>query len=802
MKGSNKMPTKSGKNLKNYALGLTLHSEEDVKVKVVLKYLKDLGYKDSDLRFENPITVQVGSKKQTLYSDIEVLVDGRPEIVIDVKNPAQTLKDADLLQAASYAKLVDKSSALYAFATNGIDLQGINVVTGQNFPDIPQKSELIAQLSKRPKIILTEIQLHEVKSTLITILKRDELYRAIKSSKEIIEKQALIRSDQSFREMTKILLIKMNEERRARKEGKENRFYRKWLDTSAAANGITRLEMFKALFKEAVSKYPGIYNDGEPDIQIRDEDAILKVVDLLEPYSFLGTGNDIKGEVYEIFLKNTLRGEFDQYFTPRELVDYIVNSADPQIDECFVDPAAGSGGFLIKSFQHVNDLITASGMPIHDRSIAEQHLVEKQIWGQEADYDLHVLAKINLIMHGDGWNNIYQGDSLLEQNLPKGHFDLVLENPPFTIEYKNKNVLENYTTAYGKQGEELDILFVELSLRLLKPGGRMYIILPEGLLNLPAYISFREWLLSEAWITQTVSLPEGAFQPFGRSASKTCILAVVKKGKKIEPPKYVFGAIAKSLGYETGKATYKQICENDLPSILKESYNFFEGVHEIGTKGSLTAWCKQEAITSYRCDAGIIINDAFSSDGGIKLGDLFDIDTLAVTISDNKQYKYLEVPWISDISGCIQRVDTVTSEDLNASRFHVLNSSDIYFTRINPRKKRIGIVPSTLSSRILVSGEVFTLKWKQNKYLPFESRYAIIPILRSDVITRKICALSTGSSSSRARISADELKKVVIPLEFLDNDEKLAETSDKIKNANDQQWSSITTMNGILNSAI
>lgn len=485
------MPVSLTPPLSDFSTGVAVHSEEDAKQKIIMPYLRSLGYSEKEMRFENPITVQAGSRKVTLYSDIEILVDGRPEIIIDAKKPSHTINDTDVLQVTSYAKLVDVQSAYCAFVTNGHDLKGVNVSTGAAMPGIPSKNQLISSLSRRPKNILTGIQLREVRSTLVTIMSQDVLYRVIKECKDIIEKQALIRSDQSFKEMTKILLVKMNEERRALKEARENRFSRQWLQVSAEASGAQQLEVFRKLFEEATNKYSGIYDDDDVSIQIKDEDALLKVVDRLEPFSFLGTGDDIKGAVYEIFLKTTLRGEFDQYFTPRELVDYIVEASDPQYGERFVDPAAGSGGFLIKAFTHVNQVLQTSGRPAHDILVDERELVEKHIWGQEADYDLHVLTKINMIMHGDGWNNIYQGDSLLGGHLPYGTFDLVLENPPFTTSYGNKAVLKNYETAFGRDSQELDILFVELSIRLLKPGGRMFIILPEGLLNLPAYRDFR-----------------------------------------------------------------------------------------------------------------------------------------------------------------------------------------------------------------------------------------------------------------------------------------------------------------------
>lgn len=327
--------------------GQDLHSEEDVKLKVVLPYLQSLGYSVDDMRFENPIDVQVGSKKVTVYSDIELLIDQEPQIVIDTKVPGKTLNSKDVLQAVSYAKLVSTPAALYGFATNGTDLQGRDSNLGLSINEIPSKNRLIAEVQKTQKKPLTEVELHEVKSTLITILSVKDLYNVIKKCKAVLENQALIRSDQSFKEMTKILLVKMNEERRATVELKQNRFSAQYLLTSARVNGTTELAIFKSLFAEAIEKYSGIYREDDPGLLVTDNHSLTAVVKMLEPFSFLGTGDDIKGVVYETFLKANLRGDFDQYFTPRQIVEFMVELAAPQYKEKFVDPAAGSGGFLI-----------------------------------------------------------------------------------------------------------------------------------------------------------------------------------------------------------------------------------------------------------------------------------------------------------------------------------------------------------------------------------------------------------------------------------------------------------------------
>lgn len=152
------------------------------------------------------------------------------------------------------------------------------------------------------------------------------------------------------------------------------------------------------MFEEAKEKYPSVYTKENEQILISDNACILDIVSKLEPFSFIRTGDDIKGTVYEVFLKATLRGEFDQYFTPRELVDFMVQFADPDIGDVILDPACGSGGFLIQAFNYVNQKINASGSSEIENNNKFNTLVDKCLWGHEADYDLHVLAKINLIM--------------------------------------------------------------------------------------------------------------------------------------------------------------------------------------------------------------------------------------------------------------------------------------------------------------------------------------------------------------------------------------------------------------------
>lgn len=749
-----------------------IRTEEDLKIKVLLPYLKELGYTDEDFRFENGINVAIGTRKTTVFSDLEIVIDGRVELVIDTKSPKNSIAEKDVLQSASYAKLVDTPPALYGITTNGLECIVTNVYTGKRTFEIPSKKQLLREIDKAKKKPLLDIEIREIESILFTLHNTKELYKVIQECKDVIEKRGLIRSDQSFREMTKIILIKMNEERRVKAREGQNRFLCEYLAKSAKLNDTNELTIIDQLFDDAKNKYPSIYTNENETIQIRDNACILDIVKKLEPFSFIGTGDDIKGTVYEVFLKSTLRGEFDQYFTPRELVDFMVKCADPNIGDVILDPACGSGGFLIQAFSYVNKKINDSGSSEIENNNKFNALIDKCLWGHEADYDLHVLAKINLIMHGDGWNNIYQGDTLKSEKLPDEFFDLVLANPPFTIPYSFSDVLSQYELGIGKDSEELDILFVEKSLKALKPGSDMYIVLPEGLLNIKKYAYFREWLLGKADLLMSISLPEGAFIPFGGSVSKTCILGLRKKGSvenNYTAPKYVFLGKAMEVGYETGKKAYTPNQKNDLEEMTYHLSEIFDGV-QCTTNGGECGWIKQEDISSYRIDASYLLNKIDRNSLKQKfpvlvpLGKVCKVSNESVTVLGRSTYNYLEVPDISETTGVITNIRKLRGAELNQSSFHKFHSGDILFTRINPRKSRIAIAPP-IDGYGIVSKEVYRIEIKPNPYIKEENRYVLCSILQSEHVKNQIVRLSTGSSSSRARVQEDDLlADVYIPI--------------------------------------
>lgn len=444
-----------------------------------------------------------------------------------------------------------------------------------------------------------------------------------------------------------------------------------------------------------------------------------------------------------------------------------------------------------EEFNHVNAKINTmrySEVEGHNRY---KDLVDKCLWGHEADYDLHVLAKINLIMHGDGWNNIYQGDTLSSDKIPDDYFDLILANPPFTIPYSFKDVLDKYELGIGKDSEELDILFIEKSIKALKPGCDLFIVLPEGLLNNKKYLYFRKWLLEKTDLLLSISLPEGAFIPFGGSVSKTCILGLRKKSDSIEysSPGFVFLGKANEIGYEQGKKSYKQTEKNDLQEFEYMTDEVFEGIKVTSNDGEC-GWIEHNLITNYRIDANYLLNKIDKKKleelykEVIPLAEVCSVVNESVSVRANTIYNYLEVLDISPQTGSITNVRKVSGKEIGDS-FHLFYGGDILFTRINPRINRVAIAPHVKPFGIM-SKEIYRILYKKNKYISEENRYVICAILQNEWVIKQIIRLSTGSSSSRARVQVEDLlNDVYIPV----LDEKVQkEISDSTYSVSKKLW--------------
>ena len=392
--------------------------------------------------------------------------------------------------------------------------------------------------------------------------------------------------------------------------------------------------------------------DANETIKIR-EYSFKQIVEELEKYNLSNTSDDVKGIAFEKFLGTTFRGELGQFFTPRTLVDYMVGLLNPEEGEVICDPCCGSGGFLIKAFEYIREKIENDikqqkekvKQQFNDDNTIYNNLSNKLndellvsnpnsrmynvshncIYGTDANPRMARVSKMNMIMHGDGHGGVHHHDGLLNVNgIFEERFDIILTNPPFGAQVKDdvkitsedlqdQEDVKQYVAKYGKQytdfiltdkdlgkainkrfkiGSKLtEVLFIERCLNLLKKGGRMGIVLPDGVLNGSNLQKCRDFVEGKAKILMITSLPQEVFIAAGATVKPSIMffkkfseeeekqyINIANQAKKEVDQKYKSQiAEANSLATKEKKTKLKEIEEQkqkEIKSLIKEHFNY------------------------------------------------------------------------------------------------------------------------------------------------------------------------------------------------------------------------------------
>jgi type I restriction enzyme M protein len=416
---------------------------------------------------------------------------------------------------------------------------------------------------------------------------KGELIAAIKKCHQTLWGGGRLSPPAAFGEFCKIIFVKVRDEKAARKKGDPYAFQ---IKTDEAAQALGR--RIKAMYSEAQQIDPEIFKES-----IKIDDGTLKMcVSHLEGINFNKTDLDTKGVAFEQFLDGFFKGDFGQYFTPREIIQFCVEMLEPSNESYVLDPACGSGGFLLYAMDYIRH--RADQLFEDDETARFRHwhdFAKERLFGIEINDEISRVAKMNMILHDDGHTNIVGADALDKmdrltqerRNLAADKFDLVLTNPPFgaTIKEseKGKGYMEgwellNYIVSSGDGDEQIaeaepkagaritkartsiktEILFCERVWHFLKPdAGRAAIILPDGILTNTSLQGVRNWLLQRFQLLAVVSLPQAAFQHAGAGV-KASIVFVRKRGKEEKPDddEAIFMAAPKNIGYDaTGRKT-------------------------------------------------------------------------------------------------------------------------------------------------------------------------------------------------------------------------------------------------------
>lgn len=431
------------------------------------------------------------------------------------------------------------------------------------------------------------------------------------------------RNDWIFDEFTRFLFIKLNED--AKPSGsfttaklKSYCEQNKHMGEKAAQNFINNL------FDDLKGHHPEVFTD-ENERVLSKAATVERVIARLEGINLKDTQGDVLGRAFEIMLSDTFKGkDLGQFFTPREIVAFMLDLArenpeeaalDIKKGERFLDGCAGSGGFLIATYEDVYKHALSNKVRGEEREKLLARLGQETFFACEIEEKAARLGKLNMIVHAVNAQNAqwlhqnylyneeygglrpsieYQvdfGSGTQKRYIGPDSIDLILTNPPFGKSVKTENILLDYQFGHEvkvfkskgrppekrpKNSQDSEVLFIEHYLRVLKPGGKLLIVLPDGVLSNATAKPVRDYMREHAIIKAVISLPSETFASTGTSIPTNVVYLQKKRPGDVQGD--IFMARADYVGR---RANGDPLKENDLPFILEKFREWQTGTLEL-----------------------------------------------------------------------------------------------------------------------------------------------------------------------------------------------------------------------------
>ena len=548
-------------------------SEEDVKIKFLVPYLEERGYTKSCMDFEVAIEVHEGRKKKTIFADVLVYASPQkkaPLLLCETKSANEPLNRNVREQAISYARLLNRIAPL-VLITNGSQVRVFHSLNKARIAELPRRSELDSDIVKFVLSSDTQETLRQEAKHELFIIDDVRVFKSVlKACHNEIRNNEGLDPTAAFDEMSKVMFCKLYEEK---ENSKGNRFRLSIFDDSIDRLGIN---VVHKILEDAMLA-PGYRDLFSPDVQINLQDrTIRKIVGLFENYDLGLTAFDVKGEAFEYFLGDTFTGGLGEYFTPRNIVEFIVEVLDPKIGDTIIDPFCGTGGFLIYAFELVSEKIRLQEFAADEKKRWRLQLSNQCLFGTDWKERTSQACKMNMMVHGDGSSGVFMHDGFIDvpDKIEEQQFDLCLTNPPFGSFENNPEVLNRYELGQGRKSQDRVILALERCIRLVKPEGLIGIVVIDGVLNNKSTKYVRDYIRQNAKVLGVVSLNKETFEGYG-SRAKTSILFLQRKSKPDEGDQEdVFMVIARNTGLAPNG---DQVAGNVLPDVLMDFQAFRRG---------------------------------------------------------------------------------------------------------------------------------------------------------------------------------------------------------------------------------
>ena len=455
-----------------------------------------------------------------------------PLFLVEAKRISRSLTKKDQKQALDYGW---GKKVPFVVVTNGRDVRALNTKTGDpirwdgslvgRIPTKAQLTKAVAFLRKNPEA--QDVPLGGDTSLPfkpgLPLRQLNRVFAKCHTWIRNIEK----REDDAFADFSKILFLKLLQEK-ADAEGTTLPYsYRFW---ELAEYDDKKADQVKSAVQSMLVEARKQYGDvlAEP-LKLNQAPTYLKIVRALSEVSFFDSEADVKGAAFEYFVRATLKGKkLGQYFTPRPLVDFMISlvgrervvaSLKAGVDIRVVDPACGTGGFLVYALREgiakVESDFAARTITAATRDTLLERLKHDVFYGADANEGVASAAKMNMIVAGDGHTNINAEDTLTRGAQvwsPPGGIDLILTNPPFGTS-ESDSLAADDLDAYDIGTSKGQLLFLQRMMREIKPEGLICSVIDEGVLNTESAAHVRQAILKHTYLRAVVRLPAETFRP-------------------------------------------------------------------------------------------------------------------------------------------------------------------------------------------------------------------------------------------------------------------------------------------------
>ena len=542
------------------------------------------------------------------------------------------------------------------------------------------------------------------------------------------------------------------------------------------------------LFLQTKNTYKDIF---EEDEKIRlTENTLAFIVHKMQGISFLNSSQDAKGLAFQKILSHHEKDGQGQFFTPEVVIDICTKILQPKPNETIIDPACGSGGFLFSYLKYIE---------ANYNNIDSKNIINHNIFGIDINKSIVCIAKMKLLLEANTENNISCYNSLatiseIESLLKQEEgFDLILTNPPFGGKISNKAVLTHfnlghkwtkhlsnfYLTRTILSSQSTETLFIERCLTLLKDGGRMAIVLPNGNFENPSLEYLRYFIKLKAKIIAIINLPAETFIPYGTGVKTSLLFLEKDTNNNLKEYPIFFGRITK-LGYQGNKNGTPIYLKNDFGQIIKstegqpildEDYSaIIESFQRFKNKENITAtnaFSVSFNELNGRFDYAFYapenrkILQQLNNSNAVRLGDICDIVKIKSSKLKypNQLVEYVELSDINTHSYEIINSTTYTIHELPSRASYEIKNEDIITAvagnSIGTKKHATALVTDEYEGSICTNGFRVLRNFKIDKFY-------LLYFLKSDIFLKQIYMYRTGAAIPN--VSDTDLANILIYL--------------------------------------